>query len=672
MSFKIARVLLVLSILIICVHPAEAGNIWIEAEDAVKQNWDPGIKSMICQDGSGASNGIYLSMRTETPPSLPCYADYTFTVTESGEYNFWIAGSPQDAGWAAPFFYRIDRKPYVPLAGHKYASPAYGAPHPDTLFGWFLAEKVRLTPGRHTLRIEIRGSRSMDKLYAGFLDAMLFTTDLNFVPSGNHPKYSPLPDWQTAMEQMSYKEYLADLEYRMYTRGMAYTDEWAVSPAEVVKKLQKRRLPTNDPGIHRFGVHGMEMPFVQAGVNDAETKRAFELLARAGVDTLRTAESCWHRLGDDFKNYKELDYQAAEATKYGMNFMLTFGYPPSKYNVSDHGLSTFTPENEGLFREYLQATLTRYKGKYQYVEYCNEVDAPEPWWVGATPELYTRDCRILKEELAKIDPDIPVVGFAATYSRNDQLGIPNGGRNFVRKCFDMGINSYCDAYSLHYTWNLKEKDFPAFFRREMTDHSKTHPLINSEESGYSHPSDVIKLFARDLFLYDFESVYYYLARDWYEGGNLMSAGLFDLKWQPKPRLLAFAAAVDAMKHRRLIGMAEPVEGVEAYVLENEPGYTGRRPIYSIVMWQNGAPEELGPTRKSRPGCKKVTISGLKGIVSAIDWKLDPISTKKVSVGFEPVIVYTNSLPKWSMVSAERWLKTAESRAEKSKAIVPRG
>ncbi|MBN1953282.1 MAG: hypothetical protein JW801_18900, partial [Bacteroidales bacterium] len=429
---------------------------------------------------------------------------------------------------------------------------------------------------------------------------------------------------------------------------------------EVTRKIMSRKLPQRDSskGIHRFGVHGMEAPFIVTGKNDAQAEPAFEMLARTGVDTLRTAESCWHRLGDSYNNFKQMDYQADMAIKYGMNLMLTVGYPPISAALGG-GHTTFKTGYELQFRDYIGTVLNRYKNVIQYIEYGNEVDAPDVWWTGATADMYFRDICIIKEEMSKLTPDVPLVAFGATYSRDARKGGESGGRRFIERCFELGINNYADAYSIHYTWGLAQRDFPAFIRREMSEDGKIKPVINSEETGYGQPYDVIKLFARDLFLYDMQAVYYYLGRDWFEEGNLITCGLFDLNWRPKLRLLAYAATVDAMEHRELLGMAAPASGIEAYVLGYEDGYKGSGAKYSIVMWRNG--DALQPASESQEST--IAVTEVAEVVSAYNWKLDKIETNNkclsVLVDNAPVMIGVSTLPDWKLISPSEWLTSIQ-------------
>lgn len=79
-------------------------------------------------------------------------------------------------------------------------------------------------------------------------------------------------------------------------------------------------------------------------------ERVFELLARAGIDTLRTAELCWHRLGSKVPpelDFTEIDFQVEMARWHGMNFMFTIGYPPAAFNYDRYHLSTFSSTSTG-------------------------------------------------------------------------------------------------------------------------------------------------------------------------------------------------------------------------------------------------------------------------------------------------------------------------------------
>ncbi len=647
----------------------QPASVWVEAEDALKSSFIPGKTVNVSPTGNGCSGGYALKLEVGTNKvkagQLPFFCEYEFEVKKGGVYHWWVAGSPQHVGWISPVYVQLDKREFISLKDKPLVSSLYGV-DAQKFYGWFKVGEFDLKPGRHHVRFEVRNLRAMDANYMAYLDAFFLTTDATFVPQGNRPKYSPQPAWNEQLQGSSFEEYVKKLELPLYVSDIAKTQEkiGPDSAREVLDKIRRRPLPDGtlrEPGPHEFGVHGMETPFVQAGKDTNKIKLAYELLARVGVQSFRTAEACWHRLGDNFDHFEELDFQVANASRYGMGHLFTVGYPAYKYSIS--GLSAVQPQYEDRYREYLRAILSRYKGGkgVRYVELANEVDAPDVWWKGSTPEMYVREMKMLKEEAAKIDPMIKTVAFASTYSRNELMGGANGGRRFVRRCFALGIDKYADAYSLHYTWTLAAKDFPAFFRREMSKAgSPNKPLLNTEETGAGKPAEVIKLFARDFFLYDMKLVDYFLAKDIYENGQLHYFGLFDRDWAPKLRLLAYAAAVDAMQYRELVGMAEPAPGIEAYVLKYADGYKKDGAPYSIVMWKGGA----DAVESTSPGHVGKTfalsrVGGCQAVVAAFQWNLDAIKWEAKApifqVGDEPIAVFANQLPKWKLISPAEWL-----------------
>jgi len=321
------KLLACIVLLLSSVSHASPATIWLEAEDAANTNFEPGPFVEVATDGpSGyATLRLYVEEEKVDQNKLPFFAELPFTVTTQGKYRMWVAGSPQNVGWAAPCRYRIDQQPFVDLKGKGWSSGPYGGP--GHLLGWFLADTIDLKPGAHTLRFEVLSPRAQDKLFAFFLDAVVLTTDESFKPAGNHPKYSPHPlrtEFKTG-EQSVLRD---QLELPHYLRALANTHEQLgpQTAAEVLRKIQARPLPQVRQKLpHEFGLHGMERPFVQADWNADKAKQVYELLARAGVDSFRTAEATWSRLGPQFDKFGDLDFELEQAHKYGMTHMLTIG-----------------------------------------------------------------------------------------------------------------------------------------------------------------------------------------------------------------------------------------------------------------------------------------------------------------------------------------------------------
>ncbi|SWU66574.1 Uncharacterised protein [Klebsiella pneumoniae] len=69
----------------------------------------------------------------------------------------------------------------------------------------------------------------------------------------------------------------------------------------VYRTLMQRNLQqqlANRDDNTQFGLHGMEIPAVNANGDLKKIDRAYSLLAHAGVDSLRSFETAWHRVSD--------------------------------------------------------------------------------------------------------------------------------------------------------------------------------------------------------------------------------------------------------------------------------------------------------------------------------------------------------------------------------------
>lgn len=646
-------------------------NIWVEGEDAVSTNFRPGPTVSIAPDKEIVSGGVYLRLQAEPDWGTSFFAEYAVTTDTPGDYDLWVSVGLQNVGWLSPLTVQIDGQKVADLAGRKGDSPSYGNGQ-ELQCTWINLGRVPLGKGEHRLRFETSSPRASDGRCVAFIDAFFFTTEANLRPVGSRPPNSPQPSLRSILSEIDFDGYKKKLNDALYRAGMGRTFE-GISPAasaEVIRKLKERPLPPpgfRDSGPNEFGVHGMEAPFIKAGKDPEKIQLAYELLARVGVQSLRTAESCWHRLGPKFDKFTELDFQIENATKYGMTHLFTVGYPSRQFTVGDHHLSAVKPELEGEYREYLRTVFTRYKDKgVKYAEMGNEVDAPDTWWRGATPEQYVTEMRILKEELTKLGANIQTVAFGATYSRDEVRGGTEGGRRFVEAAFKSGIDKYADAYSIHYTWPIKTQDFPAFMNRQIAQYGQSEkPLLNTEESAYGKPSDLLKLFARDFFLYGMKRVDYYLAQDWFESGRLYYSGLFDLYWNPKPRLLAYASSVDAMKNRELVGMAQPAPNVEAYVLRQKEGLEAAVSSYAIVLWRNGEGNADVYSPRGTPVSilkipSPIGVKGIRSAVKVVQWDLSEIPLRGgealLQVTDEPMVVFTKEPPAWPLMTVPDWLK----------------
>lgn len=428
----------------------------------------------------------------------------------------------------------------------------------------------------------------------------------------------------------------------------------------VYKRIMARSLNTPSEGDDntQFGLHGMERPAVNYGVETDKVEKAFELLSRAGVDSLRSSEATWHRIADKEGNptkLNDLKFQLNMAKKYGMNHLFVVGYPPAKFSIARNKLSAVNPKFYPQYDNYFKVIFNQFQGfDIKYVELGNEVDAPKVWWINSTPAMYVHEMSMLKKAANKYYPNVKTVAFASTYARVPGRGGAIGGRHFIEKSFQLGIDKYTDAYSIHHYSLLNADDLPGYMHSRLSKYKIAKPVLDTEQldtgvsnSEKSNPYDIIKLFARAFSLHDMKRMDYFIAKDgYYFSKKLYSMGLFDAEWRPKLRLLAYAMASDAMKGKQLVFMASPADNVEAYVLQSN-----NNKKYTIVMWQNN---------NHSGSVKPVSVKGIKGNVEIEKWNLDREIKSDISGGIfvndKPLAIYTNERPNWRPINKKNFLE----------------
>lgn len=460
------------------------------------------------------------------------------------------------------------------------------------------------------------------------------------------------------VSSISTGSYAASLSSEAYSLKIDTTNELSggYSAEEITKKLMQRSINTNNgPKDIEFGVHGMERPYIHADKDKVNTDKAFELLSRAGVDSLRSTEAAWHRLSDNngnLTNFSELDFQLEEAKKYGMTHLFVVGYPPGKYSVSGNKLSAVNPKYYSLYRDYYLNLLKHFNGyNVEYLELGNEVDAGKVWWIKSTPQQYVNEMCFLHTLLKNNKSSIKTVAFSATYSRDANLGNDyGGGRQFLTSSLNRGIDKCTDSYSLHHFSMVSPDSFPDYMHKLLSEYNISKPLLDTEQLDTStldkdktQPYSLIKLFTRGFFLFDLKRIDYYMAKDFLMGRKFYTMGLFDINLNPKPRLLAYAASVDALKGKKLISINAPLSGIEAYILKNRDTAKYK---YTIVLWNNTDIPK--------------TVLGIDGSVTIERWDLTENTIKDASNGIsvtqEPIIIYCNSIPLWEKLEKYQILK----------------
>ena len=143
---------------------------WIEAEPGI-----PGVTGAVSQsfdevsERGGASNGQVLMVSNRSVTSAAT-ATYRVEVQQTGQYNLWVAASPN-----APLTFRLDNQPVLDEA---IAPQMAGASYAGGTLVWTHWGMATLPKGSHTLEIRANGPCAVDAI---------LVTPSGFTPDGPNP-----------------------------------------------------------------------------------------------------------------------------------------------------------------------------------------------------------------------------------------------------------------------------------------------------------------------------------------------------------------------------------------------------------------------------------------------------------------------------------------------------
>ncbi|MBN2735758.1 MAG: tetratricopeptide repeat protein [Spirochaetales bacterium] len=156
------------------IFPQENSNlILLEGEDAVSTNF---TTEPILNYSCSGERTIQLSRSTGTSSNNMYYADFVFFVEKEGLYEFWYGGTPPGPSsdlhpsYASPFEYILDGSEAVEIFREqttlveKYAASYF----------WNYVRVIKLSTGRHKLRIQIKEKRQYDSRFFFYLDNIFF------------------------------------------------------------------------------------------------------------------------------------------------------------------------------------------------------------------------------------------------------------------------------------------------------------------------------------------------------------------------------------------------------------------------------------------------------------------------------------------------------------------
>lgn len=172
---------------------AEAGYVWLEAEDGVAS----GEYVLSDQTANGGGKGMLLYTDNDGDSRI----EFTFDVAEEANYDFKILSTAGNVMHLSKFRYLIDDGDYSYCTGQG-SDTVYNQPTPvgGIAVSWIPMTTEKLTPGQHTLTIRTNEMRGFEDIMIHYFDAVaIVPTDWNWVPNGlNRPVLTKKAEYNSA------------------------------------------------------------------------------------------------------------------------------------------------------------------------------------------------------------------------------------------------------------------------------------------------------------------------------------------------------------------------------------------------------------------------------------------------------------------------------------------
>ncbi|GAB4411218.1 MAG: hypothetical protein Kow00123_24980 [Anaerolineales bacterium] len=211
--------------------------------------------------------------------------------------------------------------------------------------------------------------------------------------------------------------------------------------------------PIAHAGVNPYGVN----TFLEQEVEPAKVEQAIRMIREAGFHWIRQ-EFPWedieiHGKGDftDRRNepprsaWEKYDRIVDLAERYGLEIIARLDNPPAWSRADGDARGTLAPpDNLDDFGDFVEAVVTRYKGRIRYYQIWNEPNIYPEWGEQPVdPEGYVALLKVAYARAKAADPDCVILcaGLAQT--------LEPGGRNmsdlvFLQRMYDAGVRGYFD------------------------------------------------------------------------------------------------------------------------------------------------------------------------------------------------------------------------------------
>lgn len=259
--------------------------------------------------------------------------------------------------------------------------------------------------------------------------------------------------------------------------------------------------------------------------------------------------------------------------------MLIFSFDNSIWSKD----SPRTPELRRAFSGYVEAVVTRFKGKGIIWEMWNEPNYKLFWKPEPNVDEYIALAKEVGRTIRRIAPDEYYVGPACAW-----FDWP-----FLEKCFQSGLLEYFDAVTVHPYRDTDPETVTTEWKRlralvdKYSPSGKSIPMWNSEW-GYSElfprmnenaqAQYAVRLYLTNLSAGVNFSIHYGWKNDMWQSKEMQRRfGTVDHNLRPKPTFFAFQKMIKAIGGYRYVGRIETAGHIHALVFRKSS-------IYKLAAW----------------------------------------------------------------------------------------
>jgi len=210
-------------------------------------------------------------------------------------------------------------------------------------------------------------------------------------------------------------------------------------------------------GVNPFGIN----VFLEQEVEPEKRERTVQMIAEAGFHWLRQ-EFPWedieiHGKGD-FEDRRHQPYRSAWekydhivdlAEKYGLELIVRLSNPPAWSRAEGDAHGAFAPpDNLADFGDFVEAVVSRYRGRIRYYQIWNEPNIYPEWGESpVSPQQYVELLKIGYTRAKAVDPDVVIIcGALASTIELDYRNLTEFV--FLQQMYDAGASPYFDILAM--------------------------------------------------------------------------------------------------------------------------------------------------------------------------------------------------------------------------------